>query len=127
MNLQKRIQDRFHTKGLDKKEKDALRVVVGEIQRQRSKDLSDQEVVQILRKLINSEKEMGQRQDQDYIQLLEAFMPQEASQEEIAQWIRENVDFSKYSNKMQAMREIMAHFGARADGNTVKAVLNQEF
>ncbi|MFW6216928.1 MAG: GatB/YqeY domain-containing protein, partial [Desulfohalobiaceae bacterium] len=78
-------------------------------------------------KLINSEKEMGQRQDQDYIQLLEAFMPQEASQEEIAQWIRENVDFSKYSNKIQAMREIMAHFGARADGNTVKTVLNQEF
>ncbi|MFP4392652.1 MAG: GatB/YqeY domain-containing protein [Desulfohalobiaceae bacterium] len=127
MTLQEKIQNRLHIKDLDKKEKQALRVVVGELQRQRNKELSDQEVVQILRKLINSEKEMGQRQDQDYIQLLEAFMPQEASQEEIAQWIRENVDFSKYSNKIQAMREIMAHFGARADGNTVKTVLNQEF
>ncbi|MFO8032048.1 MAG: GatB/YqeY domain-containing protein [Desulfohalobiaceae bacterium] len=127
MTLQVRIQERLHVKGLDKKEKDALRVVVGELQRQKSKELSDQEVTQVLRKLINSEKEMGQRQDQDYIQVLESFLPQEATDQEIVQWIQENVDFSGYSNKMQAMREILSHFGSRADGNRIKKILNEEF
>ncbi|MFP4213452.1 MAG: GatB/YqeY domain-containing protein [Desulfohalobiaceae bacterium] len=127
MTLQEKIQNRLHIKDLDKKEKQALRVVVGELQRQRNKELSDQEVVQILRKLVNSEKEMGQRQDQEYIQVLERFLPQEASDQEIVQWIQDNVDFGNYSNKMQAMREIMAHFGPRADGNRIKAILHREF
>jgi hypothetical protein len=117
----------LHSKALDKKEKNALRVVVGEMQRQKNKELSDQEVTQILRKLINSEKEMGQRQDQEYIQVLESFLPQEATDLEIVQWIQENVDFNRYSNKMQAMREIMSHFGSRADGNRIKKILNEEF
>ena len=34
-----------------------------------------------------------------------------------------NIDFSQYKNKMQAMGLIMQHFGAGADGNRVKAVL----
>ena len=48
-----------------------------------------------------------------------------ASEDEIRQWIEDNIDFSDYKNKMQAMGTIMAHFGSTADGNTVKQVLQQ--
>ncbi|MDZ7761930.1 MAG: hypothetical protein U5L00_16965 [Desulfovermiculus sp.] len=56
MSLQQTIQDRLHTKGISAKEKDTLRVVVGEMQRQKSKTLSDQEVAKILKKLAASER-----------------------------------------------------------------------
>ena len=49
------------------------------------------------------------------------------SREEIIAWIEGNIDFSHYKNKMQAMAPIMKHFGAAADGNTVKAILQEIF
>lgn len=48
-----------------------------------------------------------------------------ATDEEIITWINQNVDFSKFKNKMQAMGLIMKHFGATADGNTVKKILQK--
>ena len=48
-----------------------------------------------------------------------------ASETEIAEWIRANIDFGAYRNKMQAMGDIMRHFGNKADGHTVKSVLQE--
>ncbi len=127
MSLQQTIQDRLHTKGISAKEKDTLRVVVGEMQRQKSKTLSDQEVAKILKKLAASERELGERRDEEYLQILEAFLPQEATADEIETWIRSNINFDQYKNKMQAMRDILTHFGPRTDGNTVKSILMERF
>jgi len=127
MSLQKTIQDRLHTKGISAKEKDTLRVVVGEMQRQKSKTLSDQEVAKILKKLAASERELGERRDEEYLQILEAFLPQEATADEIETWILSIIDFDQYKNKMQAMRDILNHFGPRTDGNTVKSILTERF
>ena len=46
-----------------------------------------------------------------------------ADEDDISAWIASNVDFSQFKNKMQAMKPIMAHFGAAADGNLVKKIL----
>jgi hypothetical protein len=46
-----------------------------------------------------------------------------ATDDDIRGWIAQNIDFSKYKNKMQAMRDIMANFGSAADGNRVKEIL----
>jgi uncharacterized protein YqeY len=54
---------------------------------------------------------------------LSNYVPKMASTEEIKKWIEENVDFSQYKNKMQAMKPIMAHFGVSADGNVVKDII----
>jgi len=54
---------------------------------------------------------------------LTGYLPQMAGEAEIAAWINENIDFSQYNSKMQAMGPIMKHFGANADGNTVKEIL----
>jgi hypothetical protein len=129
MNLQKQIKsdltDAIKTKDEDKK--DTLRVILGEFGRLHKKELSDDEVVKILKKLIKSEKEMlekkGAESDSTFIRVIENYLPKMATQEEIAKWIEQHVDFSEFKNKMQAMGVIMKHFGATADGNAVKKLL----
>ena len=110
----------------DRVKTDALRVLIGEFQRQPDKQLSDQQVSGIIKKMIKSEKELlaaSGRQDSGFIEVLEGYLPQQASEEEIREWISTHIDFNQFNNKMQAMKPIMAHFGSNADGNTVKKIL----
>ena len=129
MTLQEQIKNdlkaAMKARNLEKKE--ALRVVVGELGRLPAKELSDKEVLQVIKKLIKSEREVLKRQNEaapsGYLTILESYLPAMASETEIAEWIRTNIDFSAYRNKMQAMGDIMRHFGDKADGGTVKTVL----
>jgi Glu-tRNA(Gln) amidotransferase subunit E-like FAD-binding protein len=45
------------------------------------------------------------------------------TREEIVDWVRGNIDFSQFKNKMQAMGVIMKHFGKTADGKVVNDIL----
>ncbi|MFP4532484.1 MAG: GatB/YqeY domain-containing protein [Desulfobacterales bacterium] len=130
MRIQEQIKQDLKQamKDKDEEKKNTLRIIIGEFGRAEAKELSDDEVVKIVRKLIKSEQESLEQSgktasDSRYIQILESYLPQMASDEEIRRWIAENIDFSNYKNKMQAMRDIMAHFGASADGNQVKQIL----
>ena len=129
MSLQKQIKNDLTAamKARDEKKKDVLRVVLGEFGRLDKKELSDDEVVKILKKLIKSEKEMlerkGAEEDSTFISVIENYLPKMATPEEITMWIEQHVDFSEFKNKMQAMGLIMKHFGATADGNEVKKIL----
>ena len=104
----------------------AVRILIGEFQRQPEKKLSDEQVVGIIKKLVKSERELlaasGQNTS-EFIDVMEGYLPQQASEDEIREWIQENIDFSIFNNKMQAMKPIMAHFGSSADGNVVKNIL----
>ncbi|MFO7972035.1 MAG: GatB/YqeY domain-containing protein [Desulfobacterales bacterium] len=114
-------------KAKDEEKKDTLRVILGEFGRLDKKELYNDEVVKILKKLIKSEKEMldkkGVEGDSAFVKIIENYLPKMATQEEIAKWIEQHVDFSEFKNKMQAMGLIMKHFGATADGNEVKKLL----
>jgi uncharacterized protein YqeY len=114
-------------KAKDETLKSALRVVLGELGRLPEKQLSDDQIIKVIRKLIKAEREVlaqsGGGATSAFITALEAYLPQMASEEEIRSWISANVDFDKFKNKMQAMGQIMQHFGSGADGNTVKQVL----
>lgn len=116
-------------KDKDEERKSALRVVMGEFGRADTKTLSDDAVVKILKKLVKSEMETleksGRSMASRYIDILESYLPKMASDDEIRQWISEHIDFSTYKNKMQAMKDIMAHFGSAADGSRVKEILEQ--
>ena len=116
-------------KAKDEVRKDTLRVVMGEFGRAESKELSDDAVIKILRKLIKSEKEtlaqVGSEEDSAFIQIIEGYLPQLADEDEITSWVKENIDLTQFKSKMQAMGPIMKHFGARADGNAVKAILQK--
>lgn len=114
-------------KNKDEERKNAIRVALGEFGRNDKKELNDEEAIRILKKLINSEKEMlvakGMKDDSIFIQILEAYLPKLASRDEILDWIHRNINFSEFKNKMQAMKPIMSHFGSSADGNVVKQIL----
>jgi len=128
MSLQEQISAELKTamKSRDRVRTDAVRVLIGEFQRQPEKELTDQQVAGIIRKLIKSEKELlaaSGSQDSGFIDVLEGYLPQQAGEDEIRKWIAENIDFSDFNNTMQAMKPIMAHFAGNADGNTVKKIL----
>ena len=110
----------------DEARKEALRVILGELSRQEQKELTDDDVVKILKKLLKSEKELMEKTGaagSAFADILESYLPKMASDAQIVAWIRENIDFSQYKNKTQAMGPIMKHFGAAADGNRVRQLL----
>jgi uncharacterized protein YqeY len=129
MTLQEQIKKDLMKamKARDTEKKNTLRVVMGEFARAETKAISDDDVVKVLKKLAKSERETiersGQTGDSPYIDILESYLPKMASDEDLSQWIAANIDFSKYKNKMQAMKDIMGHFGTAADGNRVKDIL----
>jgi len=131
MSLQEQVRQDLKAamKDRDEEKKSALRVLIGEFGRAESKDLTEAEVVKIIKKMIKSEQDSleqsGGASASRYLQILESYLPQRASDDEIRLWITENIDFSQYKNKMQAMRDIMAHFGESADGSRVREILNQ--
>lgn len=129
MTLQEKIKADLKTamKARDDERKEALRVVIGEFGRLPDKELTDNDVLQVLKKLVKSEKEVlsrqGDKAGSPYLKVLEAYLPAVASEAVIADWIRANIDLAEYKNKMQAMGDIMRHFGANADGKTVQKIL----
>jgi hypothetical protein len=129
MSLQEEIKKDLAAamKAKDEETKNTLRVIMGEFGRQEKKELSDEEVIRIIKKLIKSEREVmektGATEPTPFIRTAERYIPQMATEEEIRAWIGANINFDDFKNKMQAMRPIMAHFGGRADGDLVKKVL----
>ncbi|CCK80828.1 GatB/YqeY domain-containing protein [Desulfobacula toluolica] len=89
-------------------------------------EITDDDLLNIIRKFVKSEKtvlELKKETTSDYLELLNLYLPQMATSEEIKQWILDNVDLSGYKSPMQAMGNVMKHFGKLADGNQVKEVL----
>ncbi len=130
MSLQEQIKKDLVAamKAKDEDKKNILRVIMGEFSRQAQKDINDDEVMKIIKKLIKSEREVLEKSGavpvNRFIEVAESYLPQMATEDDIKAWIAANINFSDFKNKMQAMRPIMTHFGANADGNLVKKVLS---
>ena len=106
----------------------AIRILMGEFARQKEKVISDEQVIGIVKKLIKSERELLAAQGNEgssFLTIMEEYLPKQASEEEILTWVQENIDFSSFKSKMQAMKPIMQHFGSAVDGNQVKKVLEK--
>ena len=106
----------------DKERLGVLRVIVGETQRSVKKDLSDDEIIKMLKKMEKSEVEMGDKGDSRFISVLREYIPQMLSREDIEKWIQENVDFTALKNKMQAVGLVKKEFGEQVDGKLVQEV-----
>jgi len=128
MSMQDSIKSELQVsiKSRDVERTGAIRILIGEFQRQPDKVLSDEQVIGIIKKLVKSEKELlaaSGKEDSAYLTILEGYLPKLVAENDIRAWIVANIDFSTFKNKMQAMRPIMAHFGGAADGNTVSRIL----
>ncbi len=93
-----------------------------------SEEITDDDIVGIIQGLTKSERmvlEAKAEEYSDYLNILTQYLPRMAGPEEIKAWIKENIDFSEYKNKIQAMGAIMKHFGKQADGRMVNEILKQ--
>jgi hypothetical protein len=93
-----------------------------------NEEITNDDIVGIIQGLAKSERivlEFKNEESSDYLNILQSYLPKMASREEIIAWIRDNIDFSEYKNKMQAMGSIMKHFGKQADGKMVSEILQK--
>ena len=93
-----------------------------------NEEITDDDIVGIIQGLAKSERmvlEAKNEESSDYLDILQLYLPQMASREEVIAWITDNIDFSEYKNKMQAMGTIMKHFGKQADGKMVNEILQK--
>ncbi|MFZ0612418.1 MAG: GatB/YqeY domain-containing protein [Desulfobacterales bacterium] len=91
-------------------------------------EITDDDILGIIRKLVKSEKivlEAKKETSSDYLDTLERYLPRAATGEEIAAWIKENIDLVQYKSPLQAMGPVMKHFGKLADGALVKQILQE--
>ena len=91
-----------------------------------AEEITNDDIIGIIQGLVKSEHimlEAKQEATSDYLQILETYLPRQVAREEIVDWVRGNIDFSQFKNKMQAMGVIMKHFGKTADGKLVNDIL----
>ncbi len=91
-------------------------------------EITDEDLQTIIRSLGKSEKivlDIKGEATSDYFELLQRYLPRMADEAEIKAWIEATMDFSKMKSPMQAMGQVMKHFGKLADGNMVKAILKE--
>ena len=91
-------------------------------------EISDDDILGIIKGLVKSEQtvlELKNEGTSEYLEILQSYLPATASRDEIVAWIKANIDFSQYKNKMQAMGPVMKHFGKLADGKQVNHILKE--
>jgi uncharacterized protein len=91
-------------------------------------EITDDDILGIINGLVKSEQivlEAKKQATSEYLDILQSYLPKPVTREEIEGWIKANIDFSQYKNKMQAMGTIMKHFGKTADGKLVNQILQE--
>ena len=91
-------------------------------------EITDDDILGTIKGLVKSEQtvlEIKKEETSEYLEILQSYLPATASREEIAAWIKANIDFSQFKNKMQAMGPVMKHFGKLADGKQVNQILRE--
>jgi len=91
-------------------------------------EITNDDVIGIIKGHVKSEQTVLEATGQstsEYLIILKSYLPKMVDPEEIRTWIRENIDFSEFKNKMQAMGPVMKHFGKLADGKLVNQILKE--
>ena len=91
-------------------------------------EINDDNIIGIIRGLVKSEKtvlEITGQSTSGYLEILQSYLPKMIDKEEITTWMKDNIDFSQFKNKMQAIGLVMKHFGKLADGKLVNQILKE--
>jgi uncharacterized protein YqeY len=91
-------------------------------------EITNDDIIGIIKGLVKSEQtvlEVTRQETSEYLRILQSYLPKMVSREEIINWIKDNIDFSQYKNKMQAVGPVMKHFGKLADGKQVNQILKE--
>lgn len=133
MSLQNQIENEMKDSFVNnRKETSLLKYIVSEFQRRPNlnKELTDSEVISLIKKYIKGIEETVKitntyTDEQKFeVDFLQKYLPKMASEDEIRNWIIENIELSENKQaRMKSMGVIMKHFGSSADGNTVRNIL----
>ena len=127
MSLQEQLRNDFQKARLMKniETSNYLSLIISEIQRQPTKEVADDKVVMILNYLLKKQEELKKfgKSDTKFIEIINNYLPDSISNEDIKSWIKDNIDFSQFKNKMQAIKLVKSHFGDIIDGNVVKEII----
>lgn len=105
--------------------KNATRVILSEVPRLNKKtgeEVTDDEMIKILKKLVKSEEEVMSikgESDSKYLEILYSYLPSIPSDNEIKNWMKDNIDFSSLKNPGMAVPKVIAQFGAVVDGKKI--------
>jgi len=134
MYSQEDLTNMMRSKNTLVKDKNILKVLIAEFQRQPYKELTIVETRNIIKSMIKNSKLVldNCRTEEEKIEtiytinFLSSLLPAAAvvDEEQVKAWIQDNIDFSTYKNKMQAMKPILAHFGASVEGSVIKNILS---
>jgi len=113
--------------------KDNIRIILGEIQRDKYKKTDDESILKVLKQLKKLELDrikLFQKEykspNMDFLKQIEKYLPEEVSKEEIINYINDNIDFSKLKNKMMAIGIIKKYFYNRIiDGKLIKEIIEK--
>lgn len=125
-NINNDLKDAINNR--DNELRDNLKVLVSELQRQKTKVLSDESSVEILRVLAKWEAERLEKigeEKSDYLNLINKYIPEQVSDEIIEGWINENIDLSQFKYKLAATKLVLNNFGIYTSRDQVKSVLTR--
>lgn len=123
--------------------KDVLRLLVSEMKNKiindRKEILTEEDVLAVLKKNIKSRKDsieqfvQGGREDlaqkeREEVAVLEKYMPEQMSEEQIAKVVKKVVsqmDASEVSNFGIVMKKVMSELNGQADGNLVSSIVKK--
>lgn len=133
MSLQNQIENEMKDSFVNnRKETSLLKYIVSEFQRRPNlnKELTDSEVISLIKKYIKGIEETVKitntyTDEQKFeVDFLQKYLPKMASEDEIRNWIIENIKLSENKQeRMKSMGIIMKHFGSSADGTVVRNIL----
>ena len=88
--------------------------------------LTDDQAIRVLKLIIAGEDkllELVPTSTSTLKPLIISYLPKQVSREELLSFIT-TIDFSKLANKMQAVKIIKTHFGAKVDGKVVSDIIS---
>ena len=109
-----------------------LRIILGEFQRGKTKNISEMESVRILRRLEKLENELLiiglDDPTSEFLDTVKEFLPTQVPEDTLILWIENNIDFSKLKNKYEAVGITMKSFPhGSVDGGVLKNIILNKF
>jgi uncharacterized protein YqeY len=130
MKLQEKINADLRTAMLQKNEKvkSLLRVVIGEMNRE-GKELTDDRILSIIKKMIENLKQVNNETSVGEIQILDQYLPKQLSEKEIVAAINSIITTNSYTLKDMGkiMNEMKEKFPNQYDGKLASSIVKNLF
>lgn len=132
MTLQEQIKADMKTamRNKETEKRDFLRVVIAEFSREKDKDLTDDSVLAILKKMKKDAGKVGSEQSEKEIKILENYLPELMSEEAINTALDTIIDETGIEINMKSMGRLMGEFNkkfkGKADNKIVSTLVKQK-